>query len=384
MKTDFLIVGAGPFGLSMAAYARRTGIDHVMLGVPMGFWTDNMPPGMLLRSTPDWHLDPFNEHTIERFLELRDAWPWDGQPLSLDLYLGYARWFQREAGIVSTPGMVARLDVSDSGTFEARLDDGAVVEARAVLLAPGFSSFAYEPPELLDVLPPGRFRHTCAEVDPSVHAGRRVVIVGGRQSAFEWAALIREAGAREVHVVHRHPTPSFEDTDWSWVDAMVEAMADDPEWFRRLSAEERAEIDRRFWESGRLKLEPWLADRVYADGISLWPERTIEACDVLPDGTLRCRLSDGTPIDADHVVLATGYRTDMCRLPYLASGNLLERLDLDDGEPVLDSSFQTSVPRLYITSMPATRDFGAFFAFTVSVRASARVIGRAVTSDLTG
>jgi len=36
---------------------------------------------------------------------------------------------------------------------------------------------------------------------------------------------------------------------------------------------------------------------------------------------------------------------------------------------------QSDLPGLFITSMAATQDFGAFFAFTVSVGASARIIG---------
>ena len=45
-----LIVGAGPFGLSLAAYARRHGIEYLMVGRPMHFWEANMPHSMLLRS----------------------------------------------------------------------------------------------------------------------------------------------------------------------------------------------------------------------------------------------------------------------------------------------------------------------------------------------
>ena len=46
-ETDLLIIGAGPFGLAMAAHARHLGIDHLMVGKPMEFWQVNMPEGML-------------------------------------------------------------------------------------------------------------------------------------------------------------------------------------------------------------------------------------------------------------------------------------------------------------------------------------------------
>ncbi|HEX5764362.1 MAG TPA: hypothetical protein VFY27_02255, partial [Woeseiaceae bacterium] len=64
-STDLLIIGAGPFGLALAAYAQEQGIRHTVVGVPMGFWKGNMPEGMLLRSTCDWSLDPLAVHSID-------------------------------------------------------------------------------------------------------------------------------------------------------------------------------------------------------------------------------------------------------------------------------------------------------------------------------
>ena len=49
-QTELSIVGAGPFGLAMAAEARRRGIAHRVVGEPMAFWREHMPVGMVLRS----------------------------------------------------------------------------------------------------------------------------------------------------------------------------------------------------------------------------------------------------------------------------------------------------------------------------------------------
>jgi cation diffusion facilitator CzcD-associated flavoprotein CzcO len=70
-----LIVGAGPFGLAMSAYAGRCNIEHAVVGHTMEFWKLNMPKGMYLRSGCDWHYDPFNEDTIERYLETKNLRP---------------------------------------------------------------------------------------------------------------------------------------------------------------------------------------------------------------------------------------------------------------------------------------------------------------------
>lgn len=78
------------------------------------------------------------------------------------------------------------------------------------------------------------------------------------------------------------------------------------------------------------------------------------------------------------MLYATGYKVDMRRVPLLETGNLLQRIECRDGFPVLDNSLQTTVPGLFVTSLPASRDFGLFFGFTVAVRASARIVGRAI------
>jgi NADPH-dependent 2,4-dienoyl-CoA reductase/sulfur reductase-like enzyme len=86
-RTPLLIIGAGPFGLAMAAAAGELRIPHVVVGEPMSFWRRHMPAGMLLRSACDWHFDPAGSATIARFLETRGQTPSDVEPLSLELYL---------------------------------------------------------------------------------------------------------------------------------------------------------------------------------------------------------------------------------------------------------------------------------------------------------
>ena len=48
--TDVAIVGAGPYGLSVAAHLRRSGRSVRQFGLPMHLWRANMPRGMFLKS----------------------------------------------------------------------------------------------------------------------------------------------------------------------------------------------------------------------------------------------------------------------------------------------------------------------------------------------
>lgn len=379
-RIGLLIIGAGPFGLATAASARHAGVEHVVVGIPMDFWHAHMPDGMLLRSGCDWHLDPLNVHTIEAFIQTRGLVPSDVEPLSIELYREYASWFRREKKIDVMPQLVQRLDrvPEDGFRFKARLEDGHTIVTRDVVLAVGFEYFKNVPEELAALLPEGRYSHTCDLVDFAALAGRSCLIIGGRQSALEWAALIAEAGASAVHVCHRHETPRFEESDWSWVPPLLDETERDPAWLRNQSPEERERLERRFWQEGRLKLEPWLAGRLDRDSVTLWPHRRVMACSHSAGDRLEVRLDDAHTLTVDHVVLATGYKVNLERVPFLAAGNVLEEMETSEGHPVLDATLQSSVPGLYVTSMMATRDFGSFFAFTVSARGSARIIVDAI------
>jgi hypothetical protein len=133
-------------------------------------------------------------------------------------------------------------------------------------------------------------------VGGTVNSGKRCLILGGRQSAFEWAALIRQAGAAAVHVCHRHETPAFTTADWAWVNPLVNLIAKELVWFRKLSAAAQEDVTYRLWAEGRLKVEPWLEPRVLKDGIKLWPKSQFVGCVKGPDGALAVKLDNGETV----------------------------------------------------------------------------------------
>ena len=378
-ETSLLIVGAGPFGLSLAAHATDLGIAYVIVGKPMEFWRANMPEGMYLRSADDWHLDVAGQATMAQFLAGRGGTGAAGAPLSRGVYLAYAEWFRQQKGIEPRPVYVQQLDYDPARTrFYATLDDGQVIGARHVVLAVGFKYFLNLPAELVALLPAGCFQHTCHLVDFAALRDKRCLILGGRQSAFEWAALLHEAGAAAVDLVYRHASPAFAAADWSWVGPLVDGMLDNPGWFRDLGKAEQEAVSYRLWAEGRLKVEPWLEPRVRRPGIALWPGTQVRRADRQADGSIAVGLDNGQTLEVDQIVLATGYKVQIHQVPFLGTGNILPRLATRNGFPVLDERFQSNIPGLYITSMPANQDFGPFFAFTVSVRIASRIIGRAL------
>ena len=373
IDTELLVIGAGPYALATAALARDRGIDTTVVGRSMGFWREHMPANMFLRSGPDWHLDGAGVDTLQAYLAEQQIDPDDVDPIPIGLFLDYAAWFTARKGLPVREELVVELEKLDA-RFDARLDSGEAVRADFVVAAPGIRQYT-QVPEWAASVPAARSAHTCDLVDLSELSGARVVIIGGRQSAYEWAALLCEHGAERIDVVHRHDVPRFERVSWKFVDEHVERTLAVPGYWRNLPDHEQEAIDRRFWEVGRLTLEHWLAPRLDSRRVTRWPGTEVTEVIAGHDGDgMRVVLSNAQSLTADFIVFACGYAVDLGKVPYLRG--VLDSVALADGFPMLDEHFQTTLDGLYITGYSATRDFGPFFGFVKGSPAAATLIVR--------
>jgi lysine/ornithine N-monooxygenase len=377
LETSLLVIGAGPYGLSTAALAQEHGIETVIIGRPMSFWREHMPAGMFLRSAVDWHLDASGVHTLQAFVEEHALAEEELDPIPLRTFLDYCGWYRDMKGIAVREDVVTDV-AKPNGRFEATLAGGDRITADAVVCAPGIGHYTNLPDWAASV-PEGMAAHTCDLVRFDELAGARVLIVGGRQSAYEWAALIREHGAERIDLVHRHAVPRFERVSWKFVDPHVADTTKVRGYWRNLAPAERDRIARQFWEVGRLTLEPWLTPRLDGEGIHRWPgTHVVEHAVSESADELGITLSNSEHLTVDRVVFASGYRADLTRVPYLA--NLMQHIELADGFPVLGDFFGTTIPGLYITGFSATRDFGPFFGFVKGSPAAAMLIVRDLES----
>jgi FAD-dependent urate hydroxylase len=92
--TEAAIIGAGPYGLSIAAHLNSRRIACRILGPAMESWR-GMPRGMLLKSegSASSLADPQYRYTLERYCAERGLpfrrW---GLPVPLDLFVEYGLW----------------------------------------------------------------------------------------------------------------------------------------------------------------------------------------------------------------------------------------------------------------------------------------------------
>jgi len=83
---------------------------------------------------------------------------------------------------------------------------------------------------------------------------------------------------------------------------------------------------------------------------------------------------------ADHMIAATGFRTDVRRMSFL-SAPLRARLDTAHHAPALSSHFESTVPGLYFVGPASANSFGPVMRFVAGAqftahRLAARLSGR--------
>src|SRR5262249_35240323 len=180
-----VIIGAGPYGLAVAAHLKGRGIEPLIWGKPMEFG-GNMPATMHLKSSLSAISisDPSRRYTVYRYLDSLGI-PRQ-EPVPLQLFLDYAQWFQRQVALDVDQTFVRTL-MRDGQDFVLDLEDGRTLKPSHVILATGIAAFAHFP-DYTRNLPPALVSHAQAHRDFSGSRDQRVAVVGSGQSALETAA----------------------------------------------------------------------------------------------------------------------------------------------------------------------------------------------------
>jgi FAD-dependent urate hydroxylase len=380
------IIGAGPYGLSAAAHLASADVPTQVFGKPMEFWENNMPAGMQLRSAREAsHIaDQRRELTLDDYEAERGAPIPD--PTPLDDFVAYGHWFQERSVPQVDSRRVEKID-RENGAFQLTLDDGDQVGADRVVLATGLARF----PRRSAVFA-GLSSDLVSHVSEHTHfrrfAGRRVIVLGGGQSALESAALLSEAGA-EVEVLIRAPQvhwlvkgrlanrlgPArrilYPPTDvgppgLNWLIAL-------PDLFRRLPQEAQVPAARRAIRPAGAN---WLRPRL--ERVRLSVGKSVASA-VASGDEVRLRLDDGTDRQVDHVMLATGYQIEIAGYTIL-DPRIRETLRTIRGYPALRTGFESSLPGLHFIGASAAESFGPLMRFVAGTGYTSRALTREVRS----
>jgi thioredoxin reductase len=383
---DIAIVGAGPYGLSIAAHLRRYNVDFCIIGRPMESWLSKMPKGMLLKS-PGFSSslsDPGNSLTLRNFCETRNI-PYEDVdfPIPLEIFCDYGLAFQKS--------LVPEVEQDDlielklcAGGFQLNMASGSILKSRKVVIAVGIDHFRHIP-EPLTVLPKHLYSHSADHCDLRHLAGRDVAVLGSGASAVDLAVLLHEIGASVRHIVRK---PELDiGVPWRQVSqsagrfrAPISGIG--PGWRSWLCTNVPG-LYRYLPDDLRLKLVKthlgasggWFMRERAAAVPLLTGNRLLKAQKYGERAQLHLRDRTGTSRElvVDHVVAATGYEQDVSRLPFMPA-EITNRMTLIGRTPRLSSQFESSIKGLYFAGAITATSFGPVMRFIAGVEYASRRI----------
>lgn len=379
------IIGAGPYGLAAAAHLRSAGVRALVFGETMSFWRKHMPKGMLMRSP--WrgnHIaDPERRLTLDEFARQTGARATD--PMPLETFVRYGEWVQRQAAPDLVTRKVASLAPSGAG-FCLTLEDGEIIHSGRVVVATGLARQEVRP-KLFGNLPPGMVSHSSEHTGLERFRGMRVAVIGRGQNACEICVLLHEAGAdvemisrggidwtgsetpggggglRGAMLRHLRPPSPIGPFPLNW-------LIQEPGVYRRMPEFARATVS-------NLSLRPsaaaWLRPRT--QGIRMSFGRSVASVR-LTGRAAQLQLDNGASSEADHVVLATGYHSDISRSGILTA-DVLNQVKQEDGSPLLNRDSESSLRGLHFVGSAAIHTFGPIMRSVYGAGHAARALTRA-------
>jgi lysine/ornithine N-monooxygenase len=376
-NTDVAIVGAGPYGLSIAAHLRRFGVDFRIFGEPTKFWVDiaqgatdrylkSLSIGTNIYTPDDGY--SFPEYCLKRGLE-------SFEPCAIRDFANYGIWVQRNI-VPNVEGLNVSNICRIGNAYHLSLSDGESVVARRVVLATGLTSFAVIPKELAQV-PQCLVSHTSKIQNFQSLSGRDVCVIGGGQSALEAAKLLHDAGARprllvrDSQVLWNKRVP-LKCTWWQKLRSPISGLGAGPKAWLLAKFPGAIHYAPERWRvrfvARHLPAEGawWLRERVQKHvQISL---NCIVTGAIEKDGRLLVSIYDRNhgedQVTCDFIVAGTGFRADVDQLSFLST-ELRSAVSRLERAPKLNRHFESSVPGLFFIGPSSALSFGPLYRFVV-------------------
>jgi thioredoxin reductase len=349
-----------------------------------------MPQGMLLRSY--WWAtnlsDPHKKYGLEQYFQTEEQC--ESDPFPREAFIRYALWFQKNL-VPNVDETYVETIKRINGRFELTLVDGRKLLSSALVMAPGLLYYVYCPREY-DHLSPEVISHTADHVTFDHFQGKRVVIVGGGQSALETAALLNEKGAcvelvtrsqltwlksdsmhdRTLITQLRYPKAGIAPGWFNW------SLENFPYTFQQLprDVKDRLLLGRgRYGPAGAA----WLKDRIHGNVTVHELQKVLATKE--GNASVTISLSNGKKLQADHIMLATGYHVDIKKLPMLHP-DLLMKIEAYQGAPVLNNGFESSVSGLYFVGISSVLSCGPLYRFVVGTAATAHRVAEMIVRQV--
>jgi cation diffusion facilitator CzcD-associated flavoprotein CzcO len=323
---DVLVVGGGQAGLALAHGLQQSHIERILVidENPRGHegpWrtyarmptlrthkeTGGIELGIPSLSFRAWYEALHGYGAFERLYKVVTA-DWHA-------YLG---WFRDVLAIpMRNDAKLVRFGPVDDGA-ELLFADVAIGErverlyARTIALASGVigNGSKLEPEFVAGALPPSCRAHTHDAIDFEALSGKRVAVLGGGASAFDNAIRAAESGA-EAHLYHRQPRlVSVSPFTWGEFNGFLAHYPD-------LTPLEKWRFTRQVVTLKAGPPKATLARALQLSNLTIHPGHGWRSVELGSDGRVLVHATDGA-INADFLILGTGYRVDLSACPELA------------------------------------------------------------------
>ena len=387
--TDVAIIGAGPYGLSLAAHINTRKLSYRIFGTPMSSWRNHMPARTLLKSDgfASSLYDAEASFTLahycrEHSLPYADV----GLPVPIETFVAYGLEFQER--------FVPRLEETDivsvertPNSFTLTTQSGNILHAKRVVVAAGITHFSYTPPAFSE-LGPEYLTHSSQHTEVSNFSGRRVAVIGAGASAVDLAGLLHEAGADTHLIARRHAIafhePSVEPRPIAQRLLMPRSglglgwrsrlCTDAPLLFHSMPSKLRTRaVQRHLGPAPGWFAKSRFVGRVTGHLGTRMKGATLRGNNVV----LTFTQQDGTDTEMafDHVIAATGYKVSLERLRFIHP-QLRKQVATREDVPVLNRNFETSVPGLYCVGLASSNSFGPLCRFAYGAKFTSSRLAR--------
>ena len=170
---DTVIIGSGPAGLTAAIYNSRADLKTVVIA-------GNQPGGQLTITTSvdNWPGFPNGTGGIKLMMDMQQQ--------------------VKNLGVEIKNGLVTK--ISKENTFKIELDNGEILESKAVIVATGAATKWLDLPNEKELI--GHGVSGCATCDGMFFRGKTVAIIGGGDTACEEAAFLGKI-CEKAYLIHR-------------------------------------------------------------------------------------------------------------------------------------------------------------------------------------
>ncbi|MDQ6418362.1 NAD(P)-binding domain-containing protein [Paenibacillus sp. LHD-117] len=361
---DVIIIGAGPYGISVAAHAAARNLSYKLLGYPMDFWRNQMPQNMFIRTPHDLvsFSDPEGRFTIQNFsfetnIKLES-------PLPRSVFVQYAFWFAEKTSVEFTPELATSIR-RNGDSYAVSTEGGQQLAAKHVVIATGIKDFQYVP-SVFEGLPLKFVSHTLGYTSFEQFRGKDIIIVGSGQSAWEAAALLYEAKTN-VQLIYRSKAPVYGGNRTQEV--ILRGVGNIFYKLPRLLKKKLLQVG-----SATVPIAHFL--RPYVEGkVPQIGNASIDKAFVT-DNKLHLQLSNGNVAAADHVIVASGFKIDLERLAFL-DNSMKSDIVREEGYnqfPKLNRHFESNLKGLYFAGPLTSHSHGPTFRFILGLEKTAKTI----------